>query len=361
MFYHDSIACNQKRIWNWIPLLFSSFYFLPLVMASEYFSTTKVAISIIAYIAFIALYAMALHQQHKAVLTSMLLMLVLCTAMSAITPGTQALFGFVAFFAGFHLLRGAAYAMLALILGCITVSGVYLAPGPVGYFLLPAWIMSLGIFFFGLFERRERQHAKEKAKSEEQIEHLGAVAERERIARDLHDVLGHSLSSIALKSELAQKQIAAGQVSEAQQEIVQVSALARELLTEVRQAVAGMKKMGLPGQLEVIKNNLEQHGISCEFEKLPALNSQTETALCYICTEAATNILRHAKDAKSMRITFTQTSNELQLKVADDGQGNKIKWGNGLTGINERCQQLGGYLELEQKQGTTLICHLKKV
>ncbi|MCF2862074.1 sensor histidine kinase [Pseudoalteromonas sp. Cnat2-41] len=359
MLYSYTIAQNQKPFWNWMPLIFSSFYFLPLIMASDYFSSAQIALAIVAYIVFVGLYGFALRVKGSKLVACVIAMLVLCIAATAITPGSQALFGFIAFLCGFHFIGWQGKAALVIILLGATLSGVVFAPVQLGYYLLPAVVVSIGIFFFGVFERRERQHARAKARSEQQIEHIGAVAERERIARDLHDLLGHSLSSIALKSELAQKMLDAKESERASVEINEVSQLARDLLSEVRQAVAGMKQMGLGGVLETITKNLQSQNIQCHVGPVPRLPSTIESALCFICKEAATNVIRHSK-ATHFGVEFKETDSYWQASMFDNGKETNVSFGNGLKGIQTRCEQLGGELDINTEQGVRLTCTFLK-
>jgi two-component system sensor histidine kinase DesK len=192
----------------------------------------------------------------------------------------------------------------------------------------------------------------------EEIEQLAAVAERERIARDLHDVLGHTLSVIVLKAELAGRLIERDP-QRAAQEIADVEKTARTALSEVREAIGGYRSQGLPAEMELARNTLQAAGVtlSCE-SPLPKLHAAEETVLCLAVREAVTNIVRHAQ-ATHCRMRFTNSTDGYHsLLIADDGAHPKLQEGNGLRGMRERVQSLGGRLSITADPGVTLLIEL---
>jgi two-component system sensor histidine kinase DesK len=205
--------------------------------------------------------------------------------------------------------------------------------------------------------RQKRADAKLRMAHEE-IEQLAAVAERERIARDLHDVLGHTLSVIVLKSELAGRLIDRDP-QRAAQEIADVEKTARTALSEVREAIGGYRSQGLPAEMELARNTLQSAGVSLACESpLPQLHAAEETVLCLAVREAVTNIVRHAQ-ATHCRMRFTMSSDGYQsLLITDDGAHPKLQEGNGLRGMRERVQSLGGRLSITTDPGVTLLIEL---
>jgi two-component system sensor histidine kinase DesK len=192
----------------------------------------------------------------------------------------------------------------------------------------------------------------------EEIEQLAAVAERERIARDLHDVLGHTLSVIVLKAELAGRLIDRDP-QRAAQEIADVERTARTALSEVREAIGGYRSQGLPAEMELARNTLQAAGVtlSCE-SPLPQLHAAEETVLCLAVREAVTNIVRHAQ-ATHCRMRFaTSGDGSHSLLISDDGAHPKLLEGNGLRGMRERIQSLGGRLSITADPGVTLLIEL---
>ncbi|MFC4453409.1 sensor histidine kinase [Deinococcus sonorensis] len=176
-------------------------------------------------------------------------------------------------------------------------------------------------------------------------ERLAADAERERIARDLHDLLGHTLSVIVLKSELASR-LAERDPRRAQQEIREVEQISREALSEVRAAVQGYRGSGLSAELARSKVALDAAGVRLDLEtELEALPPPAEYVAEMVLREAITNVVRHAR-AGTCRVRLTQQGRTLLLEVQDDGRGGTLREGTGLTSMRERVRALGGQLEV---------------
>jgi len=205
--------------------------------------------------------------------------------------------------------------------------------------------------------RQKRADAKLRMANEE-IEQLAAVAERERIARDLHDVLGHTLSVIVLKAELAGRLIARDP-QRAAREIADVERTARTALSEVREAIGGYRSQGLPAEMESARSTLQAAGVTLACETpLPHLHAAEETVICLAVREAVTNIVRHAK-ATYCRIGFnTSADGYCALQITDDGAHPNLREGNGLRGMRERVQSLGGRLSITTEPGVTLLIEL---
>ena len=131
--------------------------------------------------------------------------------------------------------------------------------------------------------------------AQEEIEHLAKVAERERIARDLHDLLGHTLSLITLKAELARK-LVDRDPQRAKQEMQDVEHTSRAALADVREAISGYRGQGLAAELLRARQTLETAGITvdCEASEVP-LSPAQETVLALALREAVTNVVRHAQ------------------------------------------------------------------
>jgi len=191
----------------------------------------------------------------------------------------------------------------------------------------------------------------------DEIEHLAKVAERERIARDLHDLLGHTLSLVILKSELATK-LADRDPERAREEIRDVERIARDALAQVRSAVSGYRSGGLENEITHARNALATAGVALETEtsktQLPPAH---EAVLALALREAVTNIVRHA-GARRCRIALHATPAQCTLRVSDDGRGGSAPFGSGLSGMRERVEVLGGTLMRDGRSGTTLVVTL---
>jgi two-component system sensor histidine kinase DesK len=211
------------------------------------------------------------------------------------------------------------------------------------------------------FAQRNRSN-KKLIRAQEEIEHLATVAERERIARDLHDVLGHTLSVIILKSELAGK-LTDRDPQRAGNEIREVEQISRQALSEVRDAIRGYRTKGLSAEFAQAKSTLETAGVAvqCDVVKVP-LPALHEGVLSMAVREAVTNVVRHAH-ARTCSLRLEQQNGSCRLEIEDDGRGGFAGEGNGLRGMRERVQMLGGTLSCESQAGTklTITLPLKEV
>ncbi|WP_246058767.1 sensor histidine kinase [Luteibacter pinisoli] len=196
--------------------------------------------------------------------------------------------------------------------------------------------------------------------SQAEITRLATLAERERIGRDLHDLLGHTLSLITLKSELARR-VALVDPPRAQQEMDEVERVARHALAEVRNAVTGMRAGDLGCELISARLMLEASGIALAIEKPAelALPAPAEAALSLVLREAVTNIHRHSR-ATEARVVITQEGQVFSMRITDNGCGGLAAHGNGVSGMRERVRQIGGRLAIDSpvKQGTALAIEL---
>ncbi|MGD0630036.1 MAG: sensor histidine kinase [Terracidiphilus sp.] len=213
------------------------------------------------------------------------------------------------------------------------------------------------------FAAQRRAECKLRAVLEENLA-LAAVAERERIARDLHDVLGHTLSVIVLKAELAGRLVNLDP-ARATAEIGDVEKTARTALAEIREAIGGYRSRGLAAEIEAARLTLDAAGVTllAESSQTPtaALSPQEETALALVLREAVTNIVRHAR-ATTCRLRFVTETGHRRLVVEDDGQHAIAREGNGLRGMRERVESLGGHFSMERgithDRGTRLVIEL---
>ena len=193
--------------------------------------------------------------------------------------------------------------------------------------------------------------------AQEEVERLAKLAERERIARDMHDLLGHTLSVVVLKSELAQK-LMSRDPARAMQEMAEVERISRQGLAEVREAITGYRSTGLAAEIEHVRETLTAAGIDTTIEARPiALAPAQESALTMALREAATNVIRHAAATKC-HIRFYAQDGSALMEVQDDGKGSDAPFGNGLLGMSERIHALGGMLRRDTAQGTRLMISL---
>nr|WP_237527608.1 MULTISPECIES: sensor histidine kinase [unclassified Streptomyces] len=183
------------------------------------------------------------------------------------------------------------------------------------------------------------------------VAQLAANEERLRLARDLHDLLGHSLSLITLKSELAGRMLP-DHPDKAAQQVADIEQVSRQALVDVREAVSGYRRRTLAGELVGARTALTAAGVDAEVPEEPPAElpgEEAEAALAWALREAVTNVVRHS-GARRCTVAFTarQTlaGRLLELTVEDDGVGaSGTAAGNGLTGLSERVEAVGGALE----------------
>ncbi|QLE76243.1 sensor histidine kinase [Streptomyces rectiverticillatus] len=180
------------------------------------------------------------------------------------------------------------------------------------------------------------------------VAHLAANEERLRLARDLHDLLGHSLSLITLKSELAGRMLP-GRPDQAAQQVADIERVSRQALVDVREAVSGFRRPTLEAELAGARTALAAAGIAADLTRAatdhPDLPPDEEGALAWALREAVTNVVRHSA-ARRCEITLAEEGDELCLTVSDDGRGpGGGPPGNGLTGLSERLHLADGRLE----------------
>ncbi|MFE1886404.1 sensor histidine kinase [Streptomyces diastatochromogenes] len=197
------------------------------------------------------------------------------------------------------------------------------------------------------------------------VAQLAANEERLRLARDLHDLLGHSLSLITLKSELAGRMLP-DHPDKAAQQVADIEQVSRQALVDVREAVTGYRRPRLAAELAGTQVALAAAGVVAEVPEEPDLTGipeEAESALAWALREAVTNVVRHSgADRCVVQVLRRQTLDGpvLELCVEDDGSGGPGNGpGNGLTGLTERLEKAGGTLEAGRvKRGFRLVARV---
>ena len=273
-------------------------------------------------------------------------------------PGASVFFIYAAAFAGYAGPPRLSVTVIAVVAAVLGVESWLLGLSPA--FWLPGMIFTIVIggvnSHFGEAARtRARLH-----RAEEEIESLAQLAERERIARDLHDLLGHTLSLITLKSELAGK-LVAKDPERATNEIRDIENISRKALAEVRQTVAGYRASGLEAELANAKIATSAAGITMKTNMGGVILGPNEsTLLAYVLREAMTNILRHS-GAQECSVVLEKTAKNIRLMIADDGQGRggEIE-GQGLGGMRRRLEAAGGTLSITDDDGLHLVAEIQE-
>ncbi len=314
----------------------------------------------IAWPLFLALYALAHSQpqsQSRSVSTAALAGLgALGAAYVPLNPEASGIFAFVA-----AILAARHLPLPVLSRYWLAINLLLLAEVLVFHLNLWTWLGGgSGAILFSLsvlLHVRERETNFQLRLAQDQVARLARLGERERITRDLHDVLGHTLSLIAIKSELAQKRFhadPAATLAEAQQ----IESIARQALVRVREAIHGYASPSFSGEVDRIAAALRSVGIKvqCDICEVP-MTPMHESVFAMILEEAVTNILRHAH-AGCCRIQLLSVGAAVQLLVEDDGRGSPDYEGFGLRGMRERLRLLGGSLQVQANHGTQLQASL---
>jgi two-component system, NarL family, sensor histidine kinase DesK len=250
------------------------------------------------------------------------------------------------------------------------VAGCWLLVMLVGMWLVCSWqgwviaawapvvIIGAIVGISNLYFAEMRRHGEELSVAQRAVEEMARIAERERIGRDLHDLLGHTLSVIILKSELASK-LAERDMTRAVTEIRDVERISREALAEVRKAVRGYRSEGLHDEIGNAERVLAAAGVQPVVDLSPVvLQPDEERALAFALREAVTNVIRHS-NARHCWITLGLRDINAVLEVRDDGSGAMAPEGSGLSGMRERLRQVAGTLERDSgTDGTRLRMRL---
>jgi two-component system sensor histidine kinase DesK len=176
---------------------------------------------------------------------------------------------------------------------------------------------------------------------------LAVAGERERLARELHDLLGRTLSLIAVKAELASRLSARGDPS-AGAELADVQRLARQAVRDVREAVGGDHAPSVDGELAAAEAALRSVGINVRVDNAGAsIDPAHETTIAWALREAVTNVVKHS-GAQTCRIALESADGSITLEIEDDGRGaiGGRGAGTGLDGLAERIHALGGSIEV---------------
>ncbi|NLE97185.1 MAG: sensor histidine kinase, partial [Propionibacterium sp.] len=186
--------------------------------------------------------------------------------------------------------------------------------------------------------------------AEERTAVLAVAAERERIGRDLHDILGHSLTTIAIKADLASR-LAERDIDAARSEIDDVAAVARQALADVRATASGMREVRLAAEIASARSVLGAAAIRAETPSaLPVLDDETSELMGYVVREAVTNVLRHS-GASRCRIVVDEDS----VEISDDGAGFPAgTLRSGLRGLDDRLREAGWRLTITSDDGVTV-------
>lgn len=358
--YNDSFSglTGMRRLGaNYIWLIYSVFFFIePAVRRSWVYWLQNLAV----YVVFLVIY-IGYVETNRPELRLPLVAVIFLMGVATIhwNEGGSYFFIFASALTPFAVRR--MRSSLLLILANAAAVGMLwlrLRENPVNFSMTVSFVLIVGLANLFVAEQKRSQCKLEKAREENAA--LAQVAERERIARDLHDVLGHTLSVIVLKAELAGRLLGRDDLR-AKAEIADVEKTARTALAEVREAIGGYRSRGLQAEVDMARLTLDAAGVNLRCDTVPpALKAREETALSLSVREAVTNIVRHAQ-ATECTLRFALTADGFTLlEVEDNGRHSLVREGNGLRGMRARVEELGGRLRIERAatQGTRLTIEL---
>ncbi|WP_448141766.1 sensor histidine kinase [Stenotrophomonas bentonitica] len=350
----DNLRAGKPAWSDAVHLLWTGWVFLTPMFGGGY-SLTWLWLTLLTYPVFLVLYARQLLSPRRHAPRYALAMVAMGLALLPWYPS-----GISYFIFGCVTLRvcrtGSAWRYLAQL---VVLNAAFVAIALwVGYhWQLVVWIPSMA-FIIGVIINVESTNKDRDAAlqlSQDEVRRLAATAERERIGRDLHDLLGHTLSLITLKLELSRK-LFDRDPERARLEVSEAEAIARQALSEVRSAVTGIRASDLAAELAAARLLLECQHVHLHYSPPPPMPVEIERGLALVLREAATNIVRHA-DAHQAWVEFSQDGRTLGLQIRDDGRGDVQADGNGLTGMRERVAALRGTLQVHSArgQGTTVV------
>ena len=333
---------------GWTPylwLVYFGFFWLRFFFAPA--GAIELTLAVISTLLFLALYFSGFRRTGRAALLHILALAVLGIIWAPFNIGASAFFVFAGAFAMLVGPQRQAWTVLLGLLVMIALTALLFQPH--FGFWLPGLLATLIVGAANIhFAEQGRRNAALRL-SQSEVRQLARVAERERIARDLHDVLGHRLSVIVLKSELAGK-LLERDPARARAEIAEVEKSARSALSEVREAIAGYRERSLSAELEQARLALTSADVELDLRLQEPLNldAQTEAVLTLVIREAVTNIIRHARAHRCwIQLSRSQPDGELKLEIGDDGGGRIRPEGGGIDGMRARIEALGGLFRLD--------------
>lgn len=341
-----------ERRWHLVWLIYVPFYFFSWFYRKP--GLIEIAASFAGAAAFLGLFVMIWRQRGHPLLWQVAVIFCLGLALSPFNVGWSVYTIYAMSFSARMTSRRMAIRTM------ITLEVILIALGPLMQSHgLSAWVSGIlfgaVVGFAALMQSDMERKNQELAVAHEEVRALATTAERERISRDLHDLLGHTLTLVAVKAELAAR-LVSRDADAAEREMQAVAAAAREALSEVRTAVVGMRGASLAFELDKARQALAAANVQADISALTTDGHPAQEAvLAMALREAVTNVIRHS-NATRCEIRLEPSESSLVLTVADDGVGGKIAEGSGLKGMRARLAAIGGSLKIKSdKRGARLV------
>ncbi len=342
--YGDLFQGHRRYAWPAVILSLIWVAFPTLTFAYSHPSPVRAAVVGVAVAVFCAFHLWVMLHAGARSLWAILAMVAIACALTVLDRADwAALFVFCAVAAGFRLPRPYCWYVIA---ACAPLAaGTTLVAGGNAATAVTMGVTAPAVGFMILVVARLFRANAELREAREQLAVVAVAGERLRFARDLHDLLGHSLSVIALKAELAERLLAT-KPEEAGRALGDVKEVARSALAEVRQAVSGYREPTLETELAGARFALAAAGIKLVVvEKGSSLSPNLDSLFAWTVREGITNVVRHS-GARNCRVVIERLSGSARIEIADDGPGGDPNGeGHGLAGLRERAEWLQGRIE----------------
>ena len=330
-------------------LIYLPLFFIPVIISHD--ESMDLVWTALALITFLGLYFHAYWVKSQYVIYHIIAIGLLGTLVAFITPTACTLFIYAGAFCS--RLMPLKYAMTILVSLLVWIASISWFFSFEMYFYQPALIFTLIVGILNIYQFALHQNKQELILSRKETQRLAQVAERERIARDLHDLIGHTFSVITIKADLAGR-LLDKDLEKARIEIKQLENISRDALSQVREVVSGYRTSDLLSELANAKNVFNSVDIDFQYqfenidEQQIELDSTSNKELAIVLRELVTNIIKHAK-ATQVTAIIKHQDGKIVLALQDDGQGfeNSQHKGFSIKGIEERIQKLKGFVAIK--------------
>lgn len=334
-------------------LIYLPLFFVPVVLFHK--DPMDVVWTSLASVIFLGLYFHVYWVKSQDVIYHIIAILLIGTLAAFVTATACTLFIYAgAFCSRLKPLKYAVAVLIGLLVWIAVISWLFNFEV---YFYMPALTFGLIVGILNIYQCILYQNKQELILSRKETQRLAQVAERERIARDLHDLIGHTFSVITLKADLAGRLLDKGQqkdLEKARNEIKQLEDISRDALSQVREVVSGYRTSDLLSELANAKNVFASVDIEFQYqfedieEQQIELDSASNKELAIVLRELVTNVIKHAK-ATQVAVTIKHSNDKIVLAMQDNGQGfeNSQHKGFGIKGIEERIHKLHGFVSIK--------------
>jgi two-component system sensor histidine kinase DesK len=334
-------------------LIYLVFLFFPMLFSAP--ATIDIVVSLIAVVVFIPIHFYAYRASSRDRLLPIALVAVIGAVLAFFDTGNGVFHVYCAAMAGFIRPVWRSGAVLALCALVYVTAG--LVAGRTGIEMGFILFMSL-IIWFGCMSDAQTMLDKAQQEREHELDTQAAsLLERERIGRDLHDLLGHTLTMVALKSDLANRLIDSNP-EQAKVQVQEIQEGARRALNDVRVALSGLAAVSVVTELANAHKALSSAGVELTVTgALPDLSLEQDKVCGLMIREAVTNIIRHTRASRA-HIQFTNGNGVKHVTVSDNGGGSVGAEGRGLNGLRRRIESLGGSVLINNDNGVSLRASL---